>query len=82
MQGDRGQPGIPPLTTPSRRRCSAGRRMCIGKHFALLEAKVVLAMVLQAFDVRPSPKYQHYIRMAGSLRPDKGLPLQFSLRRA
>jgi cytochrome P450 len=33
----------------------AGPHHCVGAHFALLEARVVLAMVVQAFQLRPLP---------------------------
>jgi len=48
----------------------AGQRICIGKHFALLEAILVLAEVAQRYQLRLVPGQQIDIEWAGTLRPD------------
>lgn len=52
---------------------SAGPRHCIGQHFALLEAKVILSMLLQrcSFQLEPGQKITPDIRI--TMRPKYGL---------
>lgn len=58
-----------------------GPRICIGEHFALLEARIVLAVVTRAWLVDPVrsglPRYRPRI----TLGPKGGLPVQLSARR-
>jgi cytochrome P450 len=58
-----------------------GPRICIGEHFALLEARVVLAAVSRDWDVTPLgpgvPPYRPRI----TLGPKGGLPVRLSRRR-
>ena len=49
----------------------AGPRICLGKHFALLEATLVLAEIAQHHRLRLVPGQQIGIRWAGTLRPDR-----------
>ena len=49
----------------------AGSRICLGKHFALLEATLVLAEIAQHHRLRLVPGQQIGISWAGSLRPDR-----------
>jgi cytochrome P450/NADPH-cytochrome P450 reductase len=48
-----------------------GSRSCIGKQFAMMEAKLALAMVLQNFDLTHDPAYQLIIKETLSLKPDR-----------
>jgi cytochrome P450 len=52
-----------------------GPRSCIGSSFALTEAKLVLACLLQRMEFRASPRYRHFPMAAVTLRPHHGMPM-------
>lgn len=54
---------------------SAGPRVCIGNHFALMEATLILAMIAQRYQVDLVPPYTLEPRMTLTLRPAKGVPV-------
>lgn len=58
---------------------SAGARSCIGKRFSLLEAKVIIAMVLQRFEPHSPPKDVVAVE-AITMRPKNGMRLCFRPR--
>ena len=52
---------------------SSGPRVCIGRHFAMLEIIVVLCTLLQKFRVRVSPFNKHSVATKLTMEPRNGL---------
>ncbi|XP_033846327.1 cholesterol 24-hydroxylase-like isoform X3 [Periophthalmus magnuspinnatus] len=51
-----------------------GPRSCLGQNFAQMEAKVVMAKLLQRFDFTLVPGQSFDVRDTGTLRPKSGVP--------
>lgn len=59
-----------------------GPRICIGEHFALLEARIVLAVVTRDWLIEPTGRRMPRYRPRITLGPKGGLPVRVSARRS
>jgi cytochrome P450 len=57
-----------------------GPRQCIGNVFALTEAQLVLALIMQRARLSLAPGYQAELEQMITLRPRHGLPMRVTLR--
>ncbi|XP_047172016.1 cytochrome P450 714A1-like [Vigna umbellata] len=52
-----------------------GTRLCLGKNFALVELKVVLALIISRFSFTLSPNYRHSPKYIMIVEPEHGIDL-------
>ncbi|NOQ36145.1 MAG: cytochrome P450 [Methylococcaceae bacterium] len=57
-----------------------GERVCIGNHFALMEAQLLLSMIVQQYDIQLLNKEEVEIEMTVSIRPKGGIPVRLIKR--
>lgn len=57
-----------------------GPRQCIGNHFAMMEAQLVLATIAQRYSLRLVPGHQVETEVLLALRPRYGLPMTLHSR--
>ncbi|XP_031111923.1 cytochrome P450 734A1 [Ipomoea triloba] len=55
-----------------------GPRICVGQNLALVEAKIVLAMIIQRYSFVVSPSYVHAPMQAMTLQPQYGAQILFT----
>lgn len=56
---------------------SFGPRKCVGQTFAIMEAKIVLAMIITTFTFHLSPSYRHAPISVLTLKPRHGVQVIF-----
>lgn len=56
-----------------------GPHNCIGQNFALIEAKVVVALILQRFAFHVSPSYTHAPSIVVTIQPKFGMQIVFEM---
>ncbi|MFF2149338.1 cytochrome P450 [Kitasatospora sp. NPDC058190] len=61
---------------------SGGQRQCLGVHFALMEAQLLLTTVVQQFRLRSVPGHRVVAGPVMTLRPEGGLPMYAEPRSA
>ena len=59
---------------------SSGPRVCIGRHFAMLEMVVILCKILQKYKVSISAHYEHKVATNLTMEPKGGLLVNLKLR--
>lgn len=54
-----------------------GPRVCVGQNLAMVEAKIILAMIVKNFSLALSPSYVHAPTMRLTMQPQYGAPVLF-----
>ena len=60
----------------------SGPHMCIGNYFALIEGQLLLARMVQKFDVKETPMQSDEGKVAITMRPKHGLPVMITPRKS
>lgn len=55
---------------------AAGPRNCVGQGFALMEAKIILAMLISKFSFNISPNYRHAPVVVLTMKPKYGVQIR------
>jgi len=58
-----------------------GARVCIGAHFALVEATLALAAIIKTFDLQLAPGKRVWPLLRVTLRPAGGLAMRVTRKR-
>lgn len=77
---DRFAPDAPPLVRGSFLPFGGGTRLCIGKEFAMMEARLILATVAQRFHLQLYPDHKVEQRFAVTMSPRYGMRMIPQLR--
>ncbi|MEZ4770998.1 MAG: cytochrome P450 [Caldilineales bacterium] len=59
---------------------AAGKRICLGNNFSLLESHVIAAMLVPRFQLRLAPRHQPQVDMAGTITSKNGMPMLIERR--
>ena len=59
---------------------AAGKRICLGNSFSLLETHVIAAMLVPRFQLRLKPGHQPQIVMEGTIATKNGMPMRIEPR--
>lgn len=59
---------------------SSGPRVCIGRHFAMMEMMIILCSILQRYKLRVDPHYKHKVVTNLTMEPKGGLPIVLERR--
>tara|TARA_B100001250_G_C19812452_1_gene796378 strand:+ start:115 stop:477 length:363 start_codon:yes stop_codon:yes gene_type:complete len=54
---------------------SSGPRVCIGRHFAMMEMMIILCSMMQRYKFRVDPHYKHKVATNLTMEPKGGLPV-------
>ena len=57
-----------------------GQHLCIGNEFAIMEAQLVLARILQRYTVIAMPGQMPKVKLANAMVPEKGIWVQLEKR--
>ena len=52
-----------------------GMRTCVGQHFAMVELKIILSLILSKFSFTLAPAYRHSPAFKLTIEPEHGVPL-------
>ena len=59
---------------------SSGPRICIGRHFAMMEMTVILCLILKNYKISICPNYKHNVAINLTMEPKGGLPVRLESR--